>query len=56
LPPGGFFVFALFIALNLYIKSRLKEPVDDQGFGCCKPDGHCAAAECGAIVGSEGKE
>ncbi|MDR2363240.1 MAG: electron transport complex subunit RsxE [Spirochaetaceae bacterium] len=24
LPPGGFFVFALFIALNLFIKSRLK--------------------------------
>jgi electron transport complex protein RnfE len=24
LPPGGFFVFALFISLNLYIKSRLK--------------------------------
>jgi electron transport complex protein RnfE len=26
LPPGGFFVFALFIALNLFVKSRLKEP------------------------------
>ncbi|MDR2029770.1 MAG: electron transport complex subunit E [Treponema sp.] len=24
LPPGGFFVFALFISLNLFIKSRLK--------------------------------
>ncbi|MDR2629469.1 MAG: electron transport complex subunit E [Spirochaetaceae bacterium] len=24
LPPGGFFVFAFFIALNLFIKSRLK--------------------------------
>jgi electron transport complex protein RnfE len=24
LPPGGFFIFALFIALNLFIKSRLK--------------------------------
>jgi electron transport complex protein RnfE len=24
LPPGGFFVFALFIALNLFIKGRLK--------------------------------
>ncbi|MDR2019258.1 MAG: electron transport complex subunit RsxE [Treponema sp.] len=29
LPPGGFFVFALFIALNLYIKSRLKVPKAD---------------------------
>jgi electron transport complex protein RnfE len=28
LPPGGFFVFALFISLNLLIKSRLK-PVDN---------------------------
>jgi electron transport complex protein RnfE len=26
LPPGGFFVFALFISLNLLIKSRLKDP------------------------------
>jgi electron transport complex protein RnfE len=26
LPPGGFFVFALFISLNLFIKSRLKRP------------------------------
>jgi electron transport complex protein RnfE len=26
LPPGGFFIFALFIALNIFIKSRLKEP------------------------------
>jgi electron transport complex protein RnfE len=24
LPPGGFFVFALFIALNIFIKSRMK--------------------------------
>ncbi|MCL2008758.1 MAG: electron transport complex subunit E [Treponema sp.] len=24
LPPGGFFVFALFISLNIYLKSRLK--------------------------------
>ncbi len=26
LSPGGFFVFALFISLNLFIKSRLKNP------------------------------
>jgi electron transport complex protein RnfE len=26
LPPGGFFVFSLFIALNIFIKSRLKAP------------------------------
>ncbi|MDR1277600.1 MAG: electron transport complex subunit E [Treponema sp.] len=36
LPPGGFFVFALLIALNLFIKSRLKEPGPD-------PEPHCAA-------------
>jgi electron transport complex protein RnfE len=35
LPPGGFFVFALFIAFNLFIKSRLKEPGSE-------PDPHCA--------------
>ena len=27
MPPGGFFVFALFISLNIYLKSRLK-PVE----------------------------
>ncbi|MDR0761096.1 MAG: electron transport complex subunit E [Treponema sp.] len=31
LPPGGFFVFALFIALNFFIKSRLKGPGDSTG-------------------------
>jgi electron transport complex protein RnfE len=31
LPPGGFFVFALFISLNLFIKSRLKEPAPRGG-------------------------
>ena len=34
LPPGGFFVFALFISLNIFIKSRLKpagESKDAQG-------------------------
>ena len=30
LPPGGFIVFALFISLNLYIKSKLK-PVREGG-------------------------
>jgi electron transport complex protein RnfE len=31
LPPGGFFVFALFIALNLFIKSRFKTyPEEDR--------------------------
>jgi len=54
MPPGGFFVFALFIALNIYIKSRLKDPSgadEGGGFGCCKPDGNCA--DCGANGGKE---
>jgi electron transport complex protein RnfE len=58
LPPGGFFVFSLFIALNMYIKSRLKDPSaaadEGGGFGCCKPD-KCAAecaAECAASGGA----
>ncbi len=57
LPPGGFFVFALFIALNIYIKSRLKDPSaadSGEGFGCCKPN-NCAAA-CGAVKDAGGKE
>ena len=46
LPPGGFFVFSLFIALNLFLKSRLRDPnaakapaCDDCG-GCagCAPN------------------
>ena len=35
LPPGGFFVFALFIALNLFIKSKLKEPKAASGCADC---------------------
>jgi electron transport complex protein RnfE len=45
LPPGGFFVFALFISLNLYIKSRLPAP---------KPDTP-SAAESGAHCGAGGQ-
>ena len=33
LPPGGFLVFALFISLNLIVKSRLKNPSAAQA-GC----------------------
>jgi len=28
MPPGGFFLFAIFISINIYIKSRLR-PVDE---------------------------
>ena len=39
LPPGGFFVFALFISLNLFIKSRLK-PAEERAGG---NGGHCGS-------------
>jgi electron transport complex protein RnfE len=42
LAPGGFFVFSVLIALNLLIKSRLKEPVDTSAQ--CPPGG---CANCG---------
>jgi electron transport complex protein RnfE len=41
LPPGGFFVFALFISLNLFIKSRLK-PAEEI------PGGDGAGGHCGS--------
>ena len=44
LPAGGFFVFALFIALNLFIKSRLKNPAAVEACGC----GGCPSEGCGA--------
>ena len=43
LPPGGFFVFALFISLNLFIKSKLKIETPNVGDGCC---GCAANKEC----------
>lgn len=50
LPPGGFFVFALFIALNLFIKSRLKAPafMPAANPGC---EG-CDSCEAGAVCGA----
>jgi electron transport complex protein RnfE len=42
LPPGGFFVFSLFIALNIFIKSRLKAP---------KADVPAAGSHCGSAGG-----
>jgi electron transport complex protein RnfE len=36
LPPGGFFVFSLFISMGLYIKQRQSAmPVDRTKEGCC---------------------
>jgi electron transport complex protein RnfE len=47
LPPGGFFVFALFISLNIFIKSRLKTRADTQAAACagCAAAAGCAACE-----------
>ena len=42
LPPGGFFIFALFISLNLFIKSRLKDPVKQSACDGCEAASACA--------------
>jgi electron transport complex protein RnfE len=39
LPPGGFFVFSLFISLNFFIKSRLKGPAGSEA-GSAATDVH----------------
>jgi electron transport complex protein RnfE len=54
LPPGGFFVFSLFIALNLFIKSKLKEPAKagasvDAGCENCVQEGCASAGHCGSL-------
>ncbi|MDR0585160.1 MAG: electron transport complex subunit RsxE [Treponema sp.] len=41
LPPGGFFVFALFISLNLFIKSRLKVPGEASACVSCPGSEAC---------------
>jgi len=46
LPPGGFFVFAMFIALNLFIKSKLKAPSASASAQGCED---CSAASCCGI-------
>jgi electron transport complex protein RnfE len=47
LPPGGFLVFAVFISLNLFIKSRLKDPATAQA-GCeACGDQSCMTTHCG---------
>jgi electron transport complex protein RnfE len=35
LPPGGFFVFSLFISLGLFLKSRKNAAVNRDKVGCC---------------------
>jgi electron transport complex protein RnfE len=53
LPPGGFFVFALFISLNLFIKSRLKEPSVSTAKAGCEECPGCA--NCGIPENKEGQ-
>jgi electron transport complex protein RnfE len=48
LPPGGFLVFALFISINLFIKSRLKDPAAaEKAAGCA---GCSTTAGCGVVA------
>jgi electron transport complex protein RnfE len=54
LPPGGFFVFAMFISLNLFIRSRLKEPVTDASQAGC--EGCSMAGQCGIPENKEGQQ
>ena len=45
LPPGGFFIFSLFLAFNLFLKSKLKDPaVAAAGDAGC---GDCPVENCG---------
>jgi electron transport complex protein RnfE len=54
LPPGGFFVFSLFIALNLFIKSKLKAPTAEANCEGCPSHG-CTVTNCGIPENKEGQ-
>jgi electron transport complex protein RnfE len=49
MPPGGFFIFTLFIALNLFLKKKLKDPTvkTEEKAGC----NGCATGESGGTGG-----
>jgi len=53
LPPGGFFVFSLFIALNLFIKSKLKAPAEANCEECSLHG--CTVTNCGIPENKEGQ-
>jgi len=53
LPPGGFFVFALFIALNLFIKSRLREGGAQTSCDGCEVG--CTVTNCGLTTSNSGQ-
>jgi electron transport complex protein RnfE len=54
LPPGGFFVFALFISLNLFIRSKLKEPGRQAAVDCGGCPTGCTVTNCGIPENREG--
>ena len=59
LPPGGFFVFALFISLNLFIRSKLKAPglkVSSQAADCEGCAVGCTVTNCGIPETKEGQQ
>ena len=60
LPPGGFFVFALFIALNLSLKSKLRAPAASAACEACGDKAVCGqgrmTAHCGMPENQAGKE
>ena len=56
LSPGGFFVYALFISLNLFIKSKLKTPAEagkvsgsSSAGGCCDGKPGCSNCNGGGV-------
>jgi electron transport complex protein RnfE len=56
MPPGGFFIFTLFIALNLFLKKKLKDPAKPEekaGCGCATGgtggSGDCKPGACGSV-------
>ena len=62
LPPGGFFVFAMFIALNLFIKSKLKaqtqsasEQSSEQNCEGCSAPSCCGIPENSDIKSAGGQ-
>jgi electron transport complex protein RnfE len=54
LPPGGFFVFALFISLNLFIRSKLKDPTKVADCEGCAVG--CTVTNCGIPETKEGQQ
>jgi electron transport complex protein RnfE len=54
LPPGGFFVFALFISLNLFLKSKLKDPKAQAANASQTCEGCTMSTHCGIPENKEG--